>query len=485
MEAIYARQSLDKKDSLSIESQIELCRKQASQEVTIYRDKGFSGKDTNRPAFEALMADVQRGAITKILVYRLDRFSRSIADFGRVWELLERHSVAFESVSEKFDTTTPMGRAMLNIIMIFAQLERETIAERVKVNYYHRHSLGAWPGGPPPIGYDIGRLTGDDGRAIPTLVPNERMDVVKDLFRRYSLSDISLGEVARQLNQEGIEGVRRANWDTVRVARILKNPVYVMADEAVYWYYKGRGLEIAQPVEAFTGIHACNLVGKRDGKTRKHQPSSQKLSLANHVGCIHAELFLQCQYKLDHNQPLDRTSAGRHSWLTGLLKCKSCGYAAKLNRQQDKVFLLCSGRSNLQVCNESFSVDIRALEQSVQGEMERLIKACPPEELRAVEQDRLTDSVQAIDLKIERLLAALSEGGDVTARYIGREIERLDQERSVLMEEQRAARIRRRANDLAELQFTALSFEEKKIAAAFFVEKILLSGDTAEVFWRI
>lgn len=485
MEAIYARQSLDKKDSLSIESQIELCRKQASEEVTIYQDKGFSGKDTNRPAFEALMADVQRGTVTKILVYRLDRFSRSIADFGRVWELLERHAVAFESVSEKFDTATPMGRAMLNIIMTFAQLERETIAERVKVNYYHRHSLGAWPGGPPPMGYDIGRLKGDNGRAIPTLVSNEQMDVVKDLFRRYATSDSSLGEIARQLNQEGIGGTRRANWDTVRVARILKNPVYVMADEAVYWYYKGKGLEIAQPVEAFTGVHACNLVGKREGKTRKHQSSSQKLALSNHVGCIHADLFLQCQYKLDHNQPLDRTSAGRHSWLTGLMKCKSCGYAVKLNRQQDKVFLLCSGRSNLQICDERFSMDIRTLEQSVREEMERLLKTCPPEQLKAVEQDRFTDTVQAIDLKIERLLAALSEGGDVSARYINREIERLDQERGALKAEREAARVRRRANDLAELQFTALSFEEKKIVAACFIEKILLTGDTAEVVWRL
>ena len=108
MEAIYARQSLDKKDSLSIESQIELCRKLAGEDVKIYRDKGFSGKNTNRPAFEKMMADVQIGAISKILVYRLDRFSRSIADFGRVWELLESHAVGFESVSEKFDTTTPM-----------------------------------------------------------------------------------------------------------------------------------------------------------------------------------------------------------------------------------------------------------------------------------------------------------------------------------------------------------------------------------------
>lgn len=484
MVAIYARQSLDKKDSLSIESQIELCRKQAFGDVKLYQDKGFSGKNINRPAFEALMADVQRGTVTKILVYRLDRFSRSIADFGRVWELLERHAVAFESVSEKFDTATPMGRAMLNIIMTFAQLERETIAERVKVNYYHRHALGAWPGGPPPLGYDIGRLRSDDGRMIPTLVPNDRMETVKKIFSLYARSDHSLGEVARRLNQDGIPGLKRASWDTVRVARILKNPVYVMAEEDVYWYYKSKGLEIAQSLEAFMGIYACNLVGKRDGKTRRHQSASQKLSLANHAGCIPAELFLQCQDKLDHNQPLDRASAGKYSWLTGLLKCSSCGYAVKINRQQDKFFLLCSGRSNLQLCDESFRIDLRVLEQSVQAELERLIKLCPPEQLTAMEKDRFTDSVNAIDLKIERLLAALSEGGDVTVPYISREIERLDHTRAQLLEEQERIRKRKRANDLANLEFEKLSFEEKKLAAALFIEKILLSGDTADVIWR-
>ena len=150
MDAIYARQSVEKLDSLSIEAQIDLCRKLSSGEVLVFEDRGFSGKNTNRPGFQSLMEGVQNGTIQRIFVYRLDRFSRSIADFGRVWEVLEKHSVAFVSVTEQFDTGSPMGRAMLNIIMTFAQLERETTAQRVKDNYHHRFSLGAWPGGPAP-----------------------------------------------------------------------------------------------------------------------------------------------------------------------------------------------------------------------------------------------------------------------------------------------------------------------------------------------
>ena len=120
MNAIYARQSLDKKDSLSIEGQIELCAVSAQPEYIIYQDRGFSGKNTQRPAFQQLMQDVVAGKIQKTFVYRLDRSSRSIADFGQVWKQLEAHDVQFESVTEKFDTSSPMGRAMLNIIMVFA-----------------------------------------------------------------------------------------------------------------------------------------------------------------------------------------------------------------------------------------------------------------------------------------------------------------------------------------------------------------------------
>ena len=145
MYAIYARQSIDKKDSLSIEGQIELCKKYSGEDAAIYKDKGFSGKNTNRPAFLELMEAIEAGKIKKVYVYRLDRISRSISDFGKIWELLEKHGVQFQSVTEQFDTSTPMGRAMLNIVITFAQLERETTADRVKDNYIHRFKSARGP----------------------------------------------------------------------------------------------------------------------------------------------------------------------------------------------------------------------------------------------------------------------------------------------------------------------------------------------------
>lgn len=152
MIAIYARQSIDKKDSISIETQIEYAKKEAcGEDFKVYSDKGYSGKNVKRPAFEKMMGDVHSGLVDKIAVYRLDRISRSIVDFADFINELEEAGVSFVSATEKFDTAAPMGRAMLYIIIVFAQLERETIAERVKDSYYARVKKGALGGVARPL----------------------------------------------------------------------------------------------------------------------------------------------------------------------------------------------------------------------------------------------------------------------------------------------------------------------------------------------
>ena len=122
IDAIYARQSVDKKDSISIESQIEFCKYELKGgNCKEYTDKGYSGKNTDRPKFQELVRDIKRGLIAKVVVYKLDRISRSILDFANMMELFQQYNVEFVSSTEKFDTFTPMGRAMLNICIVFAQ----------------------------------------------------------------------------------------------------------------------------------------------------------------------------------------------------------------------------------------------------------------------------------------------------------------------------------------------------------------------------
>ncbi|WP_097002665.1 recombinase family protein [Lacrimispora amygdalina] len=144
MDAIYARQSIDKKDSLSIETQLSFAKSMAIGEPELYIDRGISGKDVvHRPEFLRLLNDIKKGTINRILVYKLDRFTRSLLDFTNTWEYLSKYKVEFISVTENFDTSTPIGKAMIFIMAVFAQMEREQISKRVYDNYYDRIELGA------------------------------------------------------------------------------------------------------------------------------------------------------------------------------------------------------------------------------------------------------------------------------------------------------------------------------------------------------
>lgn len=485
LDAIYARQSVDKADSLSIPGQIDLCKKQASEEATVYQDKGYSGKNINRPAFQRMMADVERGCIQKIVVYRLDRFSRSLADFSRLWEVLQRHGVEFVSINETFDTSTPMGRAMLNIIMIFAQLERETTAERVRDNYYQRAALGAWPGGPAPYGFSLGRLPIPGGKPMPALMANAQAETVKQLFSAYAAHGASLGSVARTLNEEGIPAPKRDTWDSVCLSRLLHSPLYVMADEDVFLYYKGKGMVFANDMAAFDGRHGGMVVGKRNRTASKYNDlANQRFSLANHLGFIPSALWLQCQYKLDRNRQLGGAGRGKHTWLSGLLKCAACGYSVKVNRDGAKYYLVCSGRSNLGLCTQSIRVDLRGLEASVAHELERLLAQCPASET----DDRTTPPDAAalinIELKLERLMAALSESTDLSMKYINRELARLEHEKQALLDAQ-AVRHPQPTHTVHKLTFGTLDFEQKKAVAALFIQEVRLADDTATVIWAV
>ena len=155
IDAIYGRQSIDKKDSISIESQFEFCRYELKGgEGKEYKDKGYSGKNIERPDFQRLLQDIRLGLIKRVIVYKLDRISRSIVDFAKLMELFKQYDVEFVSCTEKFDTSTPMGRAMLNICIVFAQLERESIQMRVQDAFYSRCTKGYYMRGRTPYGFD-------------------------------------------------------------------------------------------------------------------------------------------------------------------------------------------------------------------------------------------------------------------------------------------------------------------------------------------
>ena len=120
-----------------------------------YDDGGFTGGNMDRPALKRLMADIEAGKVDCVVVYKVDRLSRSLLDFARMMETFEKHKVSFVAFTQQINTATPMGRLMLNVLMSFAQFEREIISERTRDKIAAARRKGKWAGGHPILGYDI------------------------------------------------------------------------------------------------------------------------------------------------------------------------------------------------------------------------------------------------------------------------------------------------------------------------------------------
>ncbi len=481
MNAIYCRQSLEKVDSLSIDSQIAFCRKFAGSDAKVYIDRGFSGKNLNRPAFSELLKEIKTGKIEKLFVYRLDRLSRSIADFSRLWELLEKYGVEFYSATEQFDTSTPVGRAMLSIVTVFAQLERETVSERVRDNYYHRAKLGAWTGGPAPFGFSLSKIINADGNRVSSLTANEQAKTVKWIFERYIEPDSSLRKIATELTKKGIHGPKREAWDSVTVSRILKSPLYVRANFEVYLHYLSQGLKIEQGSEAFDDVHGCQIIGRRNrGKDTYNDKVQQVLTLSNHEGIIDADLWLSVQDKLANNKQISRANAGKYSWLTGLMKCVGCGYALKVHctKIDNKYKLICSGRSNFGVCDSQISVDLKELEEYIEYEITKIMDSAQSNE-NIMPSKKISSEILAIEQKIDRLIDALAECEGITVSYVNRQVEQFHRRREELL---KSAPTVKTIN--SKIKFSKLAFEDKKLVAAEFIERILIKDDKVEIVWK-
>ncbi len=164
-----------------------------------YDDGGFSGGNMDRPALKRLLADIDAGEIDCVVVYKIDRLSRSLADFARIAETLEEQGVSFVAVTQQFNSSTSMGRLMMNVLLSFAQFEREIISERTRDKIAATRRKGKWSGGRPLLGYDIDRSRPG---AIRLVVNDDEAQRVRRIFELY-LEHGSLMPVVKILNERG------------------------------------------------------------------------------------------------------------------------------------------------------------------------------------------------------------------------------------------------------------------------------------------
>ena len=237
--AIYTRKSSEEgleQDFNSLDAQHEACaayiKSQASEGWQLvrhrYDDGGISGGTLKRPSLQRLLADINAGHIDIVVVYKVDRLTRSLLDFSKLVEAFDKAGVSFVSVTQSFNTTSSMGRLTLNMLLSFAQFEREVTAERIRDKIAQSKARGMWMGGTPPIGYR------PDGRTL--AIVEEHADIVRHIFKRYAeLRNVRL--LADELNERGIGCPKRTTatgrrfgggaFTRGQLYKLLSNPTYI------------------------------------------------------------------------------------------------------------------------------------------------------------------------------------------------------------------------------------------------------------------
>ena len=247
---IYSRKSKWTGRGESVENQLTMCREYIQYniegadkaEIVEYEDEGYSGKNTNRPQFQKMMSDIKQGQCSYLVCYKLDRLGRNIADLANLIETLNRLNVSFISIKERFDTSTPIGKAMIYFAGVLAQMEREQIAERVRDNMIMLARKGRWLGGNTPLGFRAEAeekisINGKNKKSFRLVMDEEEIKVVKFIFQEY-LQKQSLAGLVKYFLSHDIMTKRGNEYTTTAVRDILTNPVYCTADKEAYDYFR-------------------------------------------------------------------------------------------------------------------------------------------------------------------------------------------------------------------------------------------------------
>lgn len=533
--AIYSRKSKFTGKGESIGNQIELCKEyirahygdDVLEHLVVYEDEGFSGGNLNRPDFKKMMAAAKERKFKAIIVYRLDRISRNISDFSSLIEELARLDIAFVSIKEQFDTGSPMGRAMMYIASVFSQLERETIAERIRDNMHELAKTGRWLGGTTPTGFESEgeeKVT-VDGKKKKTfklkLVPQEAeiVRLIYDLF----IETNSLTMTEAELIKRRIV-TRNGNYFTrFSIKAILQNPVYMIADQEACDYLTEKEADLFSDRAAFDGKHgimAYNRTDQEKGKTTQYNPVNEWIvAVGKHPGLIPGKTWVRVQEALEQNKSKAfRRPKSNEALLTGLLYCR-CGnrmypklskrrtaggdviftYVCKLKERSQKS--LCSNRNangntmDLAVVEQVKRLNDHNAEFIDQMEKSRKFytgnRVQYEEQLTALQKDKAE-----IEKKIEGLVDSLIDLGDSAAKVrVAKRIEALTAESDALEVRIQELTALTSQHAMSDMEFDVLRqllsvfqeniddmpLEQKRAAIRTVVRKVIWDGMNAHI----
>ena len=508
MIVLYARKSVERENSISCETQIEYCKmmmkpEERGEKVEIFVDNGFSGGNINRDGFQNMMKLVRQGKVSKVIVYKLDRISRSLSDFMNILQEFKEHKVEFVSSQESFDTSSPYGELIVKILMVFAEFERTSIINRVTQAYAHRSEMGFYMGGRRPYGFEL----------VPAIIHNVKTkklnpipaeaEQVRYIFEVYAQENVSLRRLQDLLIAEGKQPVNGSHWTTAKLSTLLRNPIYVRADSDIYDYYDRHGTQITTDLSLFIGEYGAQLYGHTKHDSANSDWSDMKLVLLTHPGLVDSDIWLKCQRKLEKNRQITNSYSNPTSWLAGKVICEQCGHTMTTIKgkptQAGEVrrYFNCTGKSHKKICPGP--------QGSVYAEdLENMVYDCIAEKLadlkqtghrnRNVERGEINDlklKIKAIEQQEKQLLDTMLTGGfnDALLAIANQKATQLKQDRLALYTRIEELNSRREETDvvvnLAKSWQTA-DYQRKKAVAMIVIHKILIRKDgSIQIIWNL
>ena len=532
--AIYSRKSRFTGKGESIANQIEECKKyclymlhkpKENIKFTVYEDEGYSGKDLERPAMKKLLSELAQYDF--FVCYRLDRVSRSVSDFSNFIKKLELADVAFVSVSESFDTTKPMGRAMMNITSAFAELERDTITERIVDNMTALAKTGRWLGGTTPLGFESEKISFERQGKVRSYFKltekPEELDTVRRIYNKY-LELGSLTKLSGFLMNHDIKSRNGVNFSNYSLKFILMNPVYCTADADAYEYLLENEYAIYTGKEAFTGEHGLIGYNKtnehhRNGARRFNEKSDWIIAVGEHIPVIESGLWIQVQERLkSQSKYAFRRARTNQALLSGLVYC-SCGSpmrpkstGTRTEKGERRFSYLCETKSRSKggLCRQKnvqgnlldeavvsylfkmyrqFQAEDDSILDAIKSELDSPVLADSEEMLlkHAIEGnrrklDRLVKSMEnATSEEVEAVLFQRMEEISAEIKNQKRELEALQQKK----ETPGTSKLREYLNTLLhfdEKLWSRLDYDTRKSIVQLLIDHIEWDGTTAAIF---
>lgn len=505
---LYARKSVERENSISCETQLEYCKSvirldERDEKVLTFVDNGFSGGNVNRDGFQKMMKLVRQDKVSKVIVYKLDRISRSLSDFVNILQEFKTHKVEFVSSQESFDTSSPYGEMIVKILMVFAEFERTSIINRVTQAYAHRSEMGFYMGGRQPYGFEL----------VPTVIHNiktkklspilSEVEQIRYIFEVYAQESVSLRRLQDILITEDKKPLNGSDWTTAKLSKLLKNPIYVRADADVYEYYNRRGVQMITDVMLFDGKYGAQLYGRTKHDAKSDDWSDMKLVLLTHEGIVDSDIWLKCQRKLEKNKQIGNSISNHTSWLSGKVICEKCGYTmttikGKIGKEGEiRRYFNCTGKSHKKICTGT-KVTIYA------EDLENMVYDCICEKLSDIKEMKQntaqgdTAEVNELKLKIKeiersekQLMDTMLSGGfneDLLA-LANQKAAQLKRDRLAFLERMEELKSRNEETDHAvnlARSWKKADYNCKKEVAMLMIYKIMISEDgNAKIIWNI